>query len=84
MLVERILNAFVVLFVFSSFSVGSEIRSAVIDNESSQLTVVNGYREDFIAWANFTDAIKTTGWVWWANCFYVSFRELYVENNNNL
>lgn len=61
MLVERILNAFVVLFVFSSFSVGSEIRSAVIDNESSQLTVVNGYREDFIAWANFTDAIKTTG-----------------------
>ena len=39
----------------------AEIRSAVLDEQSGQLTVIEGYREDFVAWANFTDDIKTTG-----------------------
>ncbi|XP_035514856.1 putative phospholipase B-like 2 [Morone saxatilis] len=43
-------------------SVGAEIRSAVIDKQTGQLSVVDGYREGFVAWANFTDDIKTSGW----------------------
>lgn len=43
--------------------VRGEIRTAVIDKASGQLSVVEGYREDFVAWANFTDDIKTSGWV---------------------
>ena len=43
--------------------VRAEIRTAVIDKASGQLSVVEGYREDFVAWANFTDDIKTSGWV---------------------
>ncbi|TMS03622.1 Putative phospholipase B-like 2 [Larimichthys crocea] len=42
--------------------VGAEIRSAVIDKQTGQLSVVDGYRDDFVAWANFTDDIKTSGW----------------------
>ncbi|XP_062273345.1 putative phospholipase B-like 2 [Scomber scombrus] len=42
--------------------VGAEIRSAVIDKQSGQLSVLEGYREDFVAWANFTDDIKKSGW----------------------
>lgn len=41
--------------------VRAEIRTAVIDKASGQLSVVEGYREDFVAWANFTDDIKTSG-----------------------
>ncbi|KAM7391879.1 hypothetical protein PAMP_022529 [Pampus punctatissimus] len=43
-------------------SVGAEIRTAVIDKQTGQLSVLEGYREDFVAWANFTDDIKTSGW----------------------
>lgn len=42
-------------------SAGDEIRTAVIDKHTGQLSVVEGYREDFVAWANFTDDIKTSG-----------------------
>ncbi|XP_037536378.1 putative phospholipase B-like 2 [Nematolebias whitei] len=43
-------------------SVGAEIRTAVLDEQSGQLSVVDGFQEDFVAWANFTDSITTTGW----------------------
>lgn len=43
-------------------SVGAEIRTAVIDKQSGQLSVIEGYRADFVAWANFTDDIETSGW----------------------
>ncbi|KAF6718784.1 putative phospholipase B-like 2, partial [Oryzias melastigma] len=40
----------------------AEIRSAVIDKSSGRLTVIEGYHEDFVAWANFTNNIETSGW----------------------
>uniref|UniRef100_A0A3B3HSJ2 Phospholipase B-like n=1 Tax=Oryzias latipes TaxID=8090 RepID=A0A3B3HSJ2_ORYLA len=40
----------------------AEIRSAVIDKGSGKLTVVEGYHEGFVAWANFTNDIETSGW----------------------
>ncbi|KAK1892988.1 putative phospholipase B-like 2 [Dissostichus eleginoides] len=43
-------------------SVRADIQTAVIDKQTGQLSVVVGYREDFVAWANFTDDIKTSGW----------------------
>ncbi|XP_008416969.1 putative phospholipase B-like 2 [Poecilia reticulata] len=43
-------------------SAGNKIQTAIIDKYTGQLTIVEGYREDFVAWANFTDDIKTTGW----------------------
>lgn len=54
------------LAVFAALSVlfapaGAEIRSAVLDKQSGQLSVVEGFKEHFIAWANFTDDIKTSG-----------------------
>lgn len=42
-------------------SVRADIQTAVIDKQTGQLSVVEGYREDFVAWANFTDDIKTSG-----------------------
>lgn len=39
----------------------AEIRSAVLDKQSGQLSVVEGFKEHFVAWANFTDDIKTSG-----------------------
>ncbi|XP_061842417.1 putative phospholipase B-like 2 [Nerophis lumbriciformis] len=49
--------------LFSHFAlVGAEIRTAVLDKNTGQLSVIVGYREDFVAWANFTDNIQTTGW----------------------
>ncbi|KAM6943857.1 putative phospholipase B-like 2 isoform 2-T2 [Lycodopsis pacificus] len=42
--------------------VRAEIRTAVIDKHTGQLSVLEGYREDFVAWANFTDDINTSGW----------------------
>lgn len=48
--------------LFSMFSlVRAEIRSAVINKQSGELSVIQGYREDFVALANFTDDIKTSG-----------------------
>ncbi|XP_020505546.1 putative phospholipase B-like 2 [Labrus bergylta] len=43
-------------------SVRAEIRTAVLDKQTGQLSVIEGYREDFVAWGNFTDDIKTSGW----------------------
>ncbi|KAM7019025.1 putative phospholipase B-like 2 [Tautogolabrus adspersus] len=43
-------------------SVRAEIRTAVLDKQTEQLSVIEGYREDFVAWGNFTDDIKTSGW----------------------
>ncbi|XP_059844261.1 putative phospholipase B-like 2 [Hypanus sabinus] len=37
-------------------------RSVVLDQRSGRLRVVRGLRRDGIAWAKFTDNIKTTGW----------------------
>ncbi|CAG08547.1 unnamed protein product, partial [Tetraodon nigroviridis] len=37
-------------------------RSAVINKQTGQLSVVDGYREDFVAFANFSDNIKISGW----------------------
>ncbi|KAM8886200.1 putative phospholipase B-like 2 isoform 1-T1 [Spinachia spinachia] len=42
--------------------VRAEIRTAVIDQHTGKLSVVEGYREDFVAWSNFTDDINTSGW----------------------
>ncbi|XP_018524196.1 putative phospholipase B-like 2 [Lates calcarifer] len=59
-----ILNVLAILFVlcFMSVFVRAEIQTAVIDKQTGQLTVQEGYQEDFVAWANFTDDIKTSGW----------------------
>ncbi|XP_067861820.1 putative phospholipase B-like 2 [Heptranchias perlo] len=38
------------------------LRSVVLDKRNGRLQVVPGLRRDGIAWANFTDRIKTTGW----------------------
>lgn len=58
-----ILNVLAILFVlcFMSVFVRAEIQTAVIDKQTGQLTVQEGYQEDFVAWANFTDDIKTSG-----------------------
>lgn len=40
---------------------GAEVQTAVIDKITGQLSLVEGYREDFVAWANFTDDIQTSG-----------------------
>lgn len=42
-------------------AVRAEIRTAVIDKQTGQLSVIEGYQEDFVAWANFTDDIETSG-----------------------
>lgn len=41
--------------------VKAEIRTAIIDKQTGQLSVIEGYREDFVAWANFTDDIQASG-----------------------
>lgn len=58
-----ILNVLAVLstLCFMCASVRAEIRSVVIDKQTGKLSVLEGYREDFVAWANFTDDIKTSG-----------------------
>lgn len=48
------------LFVMCA-CVQAEIRSAVIDKQTGKLSVVEGYREGFVAWSNFTDDINTSG-----------------------
>ncbi|XP_019722492.1 putative phospholipase B-like 2 [Hippocampus comes] len=40
----------------------AEVQTAVIDKITGQLSLLEGYREDFVAWANFTDDIQTSGW----------------------
>ncbi|XP_070821410.1 putative phospholipase B-like 2 [Chaetodon trifascialis] len=61
---STIFNVLAVLstLCFMCASVRAEIRTAVIDKQTGKLSVLEGYREDFVAWANFTDDIKTSGW----------------------
>ena len=42
-------------------SVRAEIHTAIIDKKTGLLSVVEGYKDDFVAWANFTDDIKNSG-----------------------
>ncbi|KAM9743645.1 putative phospholipase B-like 2 [Menidia menidia] len=59
--VLKVLIRFVVVSFFCT-SCRAEIQTAIIDKQSGQLSVVEGFQEDFVAWANFSDDIKTTGW----------------------
>ncbi|XP_008280257.1 putative phospholipase B-like 2 [Stegastes partitus] len=57
------LNVLVISVVLClSACVRAEIRTVVIDKHTGQLSVLDGYQEDFVAWGNFTDDIKTSGW----------------------
>ncbi|KAF7661966.1 hypothetical protein LDENG_00248930 [Lucifuga dentata] len=58
------MDVFVILYVFSVLCVPvrAELRTAVIDKQTGHLSLFQGYRDDFVAWANFTDDIKTSGW----------------------
>lgn len=56
-----VLNVSVVLFGLCFLRVRTEIRTAVIDKQTGQLSVLEGYQEDFVAWANFTDDIIKSG-----------------------
>ncbi|XP_041084538.1 putative phospholipase B-like 2 [Polyodon spathula] len=44
--------------------VQTEISSVVLDKQTGQLKVTSELDPDFIAWANFTDQIKQTGWAY--------------------
>ncbi|XP_026199967.1 putative phospholipase B-like 2 [Anabas testudineus] len=57
-----VLKVFVVLSGLGFLCVRTEIRTAVIDKHTGQLSVLEGFQEDFVAWANFTDDIHTSGW----------------------
>ncbi|CAL8262845.1 unnamed protein product [Boreogadus saida] len=59
--VTSVLSVFLVLF-YSYCPVEAEISSAFIDLQTGQLTITEGYRDDFVAWANFTDDIEKSGW----------------------
>lgn len=59
-------SLFSILVILSGLSsvfslVHSEIRSAVINKQNGQLSVISGYREDFVAFANFSNNIKISG-----------------------
>lgn len=60
-----VLNVSVILYVWCFICVPAraEIRSAVVNKQSGQLSVLEGFHQDFVAWANFTDDINTSGWV---------------------
>ena len=57
---KSILSVLLVL-LFSYCPVEAEISSAFIDQHTGQLSISEGYREDFVAWANFTDDIEKSG-----------------------
>ncbi|KAI1900523.1 hypothetical protein AGOR_G00050810 [Albula goreensis] len=42
----------------------ADIRSAVLDGQTGKLSLLPGFHPDFVAWANFTDDIKKTGWAY--------------------
>ncbi|XP_056274804.1 putative phospholipase B-like 2 [Pseudoliparis swirei] len=42
--------------------VRADIRTAVLSTQTGKLSLVEGYRDDFVAWANFTDDITKSGW----------------------
>ncbi|KAM3867531.1 putative phospholipase B-like 2 [Diretmus argenteus] len=47
---------------FPGASVEAEIVTAVIVKQTGQIVLREGYQDDFVAWANFTDGITTSGW----------------------
>lgn len=49
------------VFYLSWTSVRAEIHSAVLDKQTGQLSLEEGFRDDYVAWANFTDDIKNSG-----------------------
>lgn len=55
-----VLNICVVLSGLCFLCVRTEIRTAVVD-KTGQLSVLEGFKDDFVAWANFTDDIKSSG-----------------------
>lgn len=57
-------GSFLAVFAALSLLCGlavAQIKSVVVDKQSGRLSVVEGWREDFVAWANFTDDIQTSG-----------------------
>ncbi|XP_062310683.1 putative phospholipase B-like 2 [Osmerus eperlanus] len=50
-----------VLFISCS-SIKAEISTIVLDEKTGQLTILEGYRDDYVAWANFNDDIEHSGW----------------------
>ncbi|XP_061527664.1 putative phospholipase B-like 2 [Phycodurus eques] len=58
----RLTLAFTISWVLLNNLVVAEVKTAVIDKNTGQLSLLDGYREDFVAWANFTDDIQTSGW----------------------
>ena len=52
---------FVYVFCFSITSVRAEIHTAIIDKQTGLLAIVEGYKDGFVAWANYTDDIKNSG-----------------------
>ncbi|XP_077456899.1 putative phospholipase B-like 2 [Stigmatopora argus] len=59
---RRVLLVLVSFCVLFNHLVGAVVQTAIIDKTTGQLTLVEGYREDFVAWANFSDGIQTSGW----------------------
>ncbi|XP_061115760.1 putative phospholipase B-like 2 [Conger conger] len=55
---------FLSVFTFSwvPVLVIADLYSAVLDRQTGILSLLPGFRNDFVAWANFTDDIMQTGW----------------------
>uniref|UniRef100_A0A8D3AJL0 Phospholipase B-like n=1 Tax=Scophthalmus maximus TaxID=52904 RepID=A0A8D3AJL0_SCOMX len=71
---NTVVHVSVISYVLLCACVRAEIRTAVLDKQSGQLSVLEGFREDFVAWANFTDDIEKSGW---------SFLEVTTSNKYN-
>ncbi|XP_062861897.1 putative phospholipase B-like 2 [Trichomycterus rosablanca] len=50
------------VFVPLIFAVESQVKSAVFDEQTGKLIVKEGFQNDYVAVANFTDDISKTGW----------------------
>ncbi|KAJ8005677.1 hypothetical protein DPEC_G00120410 [Dallia pectoralis] len=56
-------GSMIVFVLFLSWTTArAEIISAVLDEHTGQLSMKAGFRDGFVAWANFTDDIKNSGW----------------------
>lgn len=42
----------------------ADVVSAVLDRQTGILSLLPGFKNDFVAWANFTDDITNTGWAY--------------------
>lgn len=64
------LRSFCLIFLFGFLvcyclcPVDAVIQSAVIDKQTGQLLLAEGYHADNVAWANFTDDISNSGWAY--------------------